>query len=121
VIDFAFDHTREVHVHVILATPAGKSHVHFATPSTSKVESHLRNMPKVDTACGKVMRYNVFLYHETISKRNFACESLTCDLARIRSFCFGCISSGFRGEGLELISSSFRVWGLGFGDWGFRV
>jgi hypothetical protein len=69
-------------VHTSHTTPGGKSEFHFATPSTRKVDSNQGNTPKVDTACSKARCNNVFLYHETLLKRNVSCEILTSDLAR---------------------------------------
>jgi hypothetical protein len=61
-------------------TPGLKWEIHFTTPSSSKVDSNQGNTPKV-LGIGALRRRNyVFLYHETLLKRNVAFEILTCDL-----------------------------------------
>jgi hypothetical protein len=45
---------------------------HFTTPSTSGVDYHQGNTPKVLGIGAIPGRYNVVLYHETLLKRNVA-------------------------------------------------
>ena len=49
-------------------TPGHKWDFHCTTPSTSKVDSLPGTTPKVDTACSKARRNNMFLYHATVVK-----------------------------------------------------
>jgi hypothetical protein len=64
-----------------MATPGQKSEFHLTTPSTSKVDSNQGHTPKVLGIGALRRRNNVFLYDETLLKRNVACEILAYDLA----------------------------------------
>ena len=63
------------------ATPSHKWEFHFTAPSKSQVDSNQGNTPTVLGIVALCRRDNMFVYQETLLKRNVALEILTCDLA----------------------------------------